>query len=59
MATWAREIMILANDFCLNISKVKEIIEAVDILTMPKGKKEPEWKYDRAYSQLLPLIMNI
>ena len=51
--------MILANDFCLNISKVKEIIEAVDILTMPKGKKEPEWKYDRAYSQLLPLIMNI
>lgn len=40
MANWAREIMVLANDFCLNTSKAKEIIKQVDNLSVPSGKIE-------------------
>lgn len=59
MATWAKEIMILANDLCLNTSVVREIVSTVDKMTVPEGKKEADWKYDRAHSKLLPLIMNM
>lgn len=31
MANWQKEIMILANDFCLNMAKAKEIVLAIDI----------------------------
>lgn len=58
MANWAREIMVLANDFCLNTSKAKEIIKQVDNLSVPSGKTEDSWKYDRAYSRLKPMIMS-
>ena len=29
MAEWAKEIMTLANDFCLNMAKAKEIVTEV------------------------------
>ena len=48
MANWAKEIMILANDFCLDTDKVRQIISDIDTLSVPKGKKESSYKYDRA-----------
>lgn len=57
MATWQKEIMKLANDFCLNMEKVKEIVLSVDTLTVPKGKNESEYKYDKAHVQIKVLIM--
>lgn len=59
MAAWAREIMKLANDFCLDNDTVRGIVHVVDSMTVPQGKCETDWKYDRAYSRLIPLIMNI
>lgn len=59
MATWQKEIMKLANDLCLNKIKAKEIVIETDRLSVPQGKCETEWKYDRAYSRLLPLIMSM
>ena len=59
MATWQKEIMKLANDLCLNKIKAKEIVCTVDMLKVPQGKDEIEWKYDRVYSRLLPLIMSM
>jgi hypothetical protein len=59
MATWAKEIMKLANDFCLNTNKVKEIVSSVDELSIPQGKNAEEWKYDKARLRILPLIMSI
>ena len=59
MANWMKEIMILANDFCLNSNTAMEIINAVDIMEAPQVKNESEWKYDRAHSRLLPLIMEM
>ena len=59
MADWAREIMKLGNDFCLNTSKVRNIVSGIDSLSVPEGKCESEWKYDRAHSRLLPLIMEM
>lgn len=59
MATWAREIMKLANDFCLDNNTVGGIVNIVDNMTVPQGKNESDWKYDRAHSRLLPLIMNM
>ena len=35
MADWAKEIMILANDFCLNMAKAKEIVTEVENVTVP------------------------
>ena len=58
MANWAREIMVLANDFCLITSKAQECIIQVDNLSVPSGKIEDSWKYDRAYSRLKPMIMS-
>ena len=59
MANWMKEIMVLANDFCLNTNTAREIINAVDSMEVPQGKNESEWKYDRAHSRLLPLIMEM
>ena len=59
MATWQKEIMVLANDFCLNMEKVKGIVRNIDAITVPKGKSESNYKYDRAYSMIKPMLMNI
>lgn len=59
MATWQKEILILANDFCLNMEKAKEIVIEVNKLNVPKGKIESVYKYDRAYSRIKPMIMNM
>lgn len=59
MATWQKEIMKLANDLCLNMTKAKQIVIETDTLSVPQGKCETEWKYDRAYSRLLPMIMSM
>lgn len=59
MANWMKEIMVLANDFCLNNNTVREIVRTVDSMEAPQGKNESEWKYDRAHSLLLPLIMEM
>lgn len=59
MANWAKEIMKLANDFCLNTNTAREIVQTVDNMSVPQGKCESEWKYDRAHSRLLPLIMEM
>ena len=59
MANWAKEIMKLANDFCLNNNTAREIINPVDNMSVPQGKNESDWKYDRAHSRLLPLIMEM
>nr|DAH71519.1 MAG TPA: hypothetical protein [Caudoviricetes sp.] len=58
MANWARKIICQHHDFCLNTSKAKEIIKQVDNLSVPSGKVEDSWKYDRAYSRLKPMIMS-
>lgn len=59
MATWQKEIMKLANDFCLKTEKVKEIVYEIDMITIPTGKNESKYKYDRAYSRIKPMIMAI
>ena len=57
MADWAKEIMILANDFCLNMAKAKEIVTEVENVTVPQGKDESNYKYDRAWSRLKPMLL--
>lgn len=57
MANWQKEIMKLANDFCLNMDKAKKIVLATDNLAIPKGKIAEEYKYDRAWSQIKQMIM--
>ena len=57
MADWAREIMTLANDFCINTDKVRQIVSDVDILTVPQGKNAEEYKYDRAWSRRKPMLI--
>ena len=59
MENWAKEIMTLANDFCINTSSVRQIVANVDALTVPQGKVESEWKYDRAYSRIKTLLMKV
>ena len=56
MANWQKEIMTLANDFCLNMAKAKEIVLATDKITVPQGKIEEEYKYDKAYAQIKQMI---
>ena len=58
MANWQKELMTLANDFCLNMKKAKEIIIETDKITVPQGKSEENYKYDRAYSYIREMIMN-
>ena len=57
MANWAKEIMILANDFCLDTDKVRQIISDIDTLSVPKGKRESSYKYDRAWARLKPMLI--
>ncbi len=57
MAAWQKEIMKLANDFCLNMENAKEIVLSVDTLTVPQDKREAEYKYDKAHVQIKALIM--
>ena len=57
MEDWAKEILKLGNDFCLNTSKVRNIVSNIYSLSVPEGKCESEWKYDRAYSKVKSLIM--
>lgn len=59
MANWQKEIMKLANDFCLNMDKAKEIVLSVDNITVPKGKIETEYKYDRAQARIRSMIMSM
>lgn len=59
MADWAKEIMKLANDLCLDTNKTREVVNSVEILEVPQGKKVDNWKYDRAWTRLKPLIMAI
>lgn len=59
MATWQKEILKIANDLCLNMTKAKQIVTDVNTLSVPQGKCETEWKYDRAYSRILPMIMSM
>lgn len=57
MAEWQKEIMTLANDFCLNMAKAKEICLETDKIKVPKGKDESNYKYDRAWSRLKPMLI--
>lgn len=57
MAEWQKEIMVLANDFCLNTSKVRDIVSDVNTMSVPKGKDESSYKYDRAWSRLKPMLL--
>ena len=57
MANWQKEIMILANDFCLNMAKAKEIVTEVENVAVPQGKDESNYKYDRAWSRLKPMLL--
>lgn len=59
MANWQKEIMKLANDFCLNMEKVKEIVTEVDEITTRNGKESSEYKYNKAYVRIKPMIMSI
>ena len=59
MADWAKEIMKLGNDFCLNTTRVRNIVSGVDSLSVPEGRCEEDWKYDRAYSKVKSLIMSM
>lgn len=40
MATWGIEIMQLANDFCLNTAKAKEIVRNVENMSVPNNVNE-------------------
>ena len=42
MADWAREIMVLANDFCLNMAKVKEIVTEVENVTVSLNEQKKD-----------------
>lgn len=59
MANWAKEIMKLANDFCLNATQTREIVDRVNVTDTPFGVDEDHWKYQQAHSRIIPLIMNV
>lgn len=59
MANWQKEIMTLANDFCLNVAKAKEIVLETDKITVPQGKNEEKYKYDKAYAYIKQMILVI
>ena len=46
MATWGVEIMQLANDFCLNTARAKEIVRNVENMSVPNNVNEDIWRYD-------------
>ena len=35
----------------------KEIVTEVDTITVPQGKDESNYKYDRAWSRLKPMLL--
>lgn len=51
MAQWEREIMILANDFCLDNLKVKSICKNVNSMNLTEDQK-----YRKAHSMIVPLM---
>lgn len=59
MAIWDVEIMQLANDFCLNTTKAKEIVRNVENMSVPSNVNEDTWRYDKAHSMIVPMIMTI
>lgn len=59
MAIWGVEIMQLANDFCLNTAKAKEIVRNVENMSVPNNVNEDIWRYDKAHSMIVPMIMAI
>lgn len=59
MATWGIEIMQLANDFCLNTAKAKEIVRNVENMSVPNNVNEDIRRYDKAHSMIVPMIMAI
>ena len=58
MANWQKELMILANDFCLNMEKAKDIVLEADNILVPQGKDEQLYKYNYAHVRIKQLIMN-
>ena len=58
MANWQKELMTLANDFCLNMSKAKDIVLEADSISVPQGKDEQLYKYNYAHVRIKQLIMN-
>ena len=59
MASWGVEIMQLANDFCLNTAKAKEIVRKVENMSVPDNTNEDTWKYNKAHSMIVPMIMTV
>lgn len=57
MANWGIEIMQLANDFCLNTAKAKEIVRNVENMSVPGNANEDTWRYDKAHSMIVSMIM--
>ena len=69
MATWQKEIMVLANDFCLNMEKVKGIVDGGcgrflglaklltrDFVRTP-GSNSTEYRHYHGFS-VLPVLCN-
>ena len=59
MANWQKELMILANDFRLNMEKAKDIVLETDNILVPQGKDEQLYKYNYAHARIKQLIMNV
>lgn len=57
MANWGIAIMRLANDFCLNTAKAREIVRNVEDMPVPGNANEDIWRYDKAHSMIVPMIM--
>ena len=58
MANWQKKIMTLANDFCLNMEKAKDIVLEADNILVPQGKDEQLYKYNYAHARIKPLMTN-
>lgn len=56
MANWAKEIMKLANDFCISTVQARKIVDETEILSVPNGYDENVYKYNKAHSRLKPII---
>lgn len=49
----------MKNDFCLNATQTREIVDKVNATDAPLGVDEDCWKYQQAHSRIIPLIMNV
>lgn len=56
MSEWQKEILKLANDFCLNMAEAKAMVRSVDTISVPQGKSESEYKYNCAHRKLKDMI---